>query len=170
MFHHSIPFTKLLSVVTISLYLFFCDGGSNATYVTHRAAERIQAKKLGKVTLDVTTMGNVEETHHTQQYDFTLRTKTGKMVTVTAYGMDQITGPVNKLDYELLQKIFPEYDPESLQRKSNYVDVLLECDFFGLHPKKEEARHGEHLSVMSGEFAACLQGAHPDLTEATQHD
>ena len=98
MFHHSIPFTKLLSVVTISLDLFFCDGGSNATYATHRAAERIQAKKLGKVTLDVTTMGNVEKTLHTQQYEFTLRTKTGKMVTVTAYGMDQITGPVNKFD------------------------------------------------------------------------
>ena len=144
----------------------FCDGGSNATYITHRAAERIRAKKLGKVTLDVTTMGNVEKTHHTQQYEFTLRTKTGKMVTVTAYGM----GPVNKLDYELLQKIFPEYDPESLQRKSNHVDVLLGCDFFGLHPKKEEARHGEHLSVMSGELGVCLQGTHPDLTETTQHD
>ena len=60
------------------------------------------------------------------------------MATVTAYGMDQITGPVKKLDYELLQKIFPEYDPESLQRKRSYVDVLLGCDFFGLHPKKEE--------------------------------
>ena len=92
------------------------------------------------------------------------------MVTVTAHGMDQITGPVNKLDYELLQKIFPEYDPESLQRKSNYVDVLLGCDFFGLHPKKEEARHGEHLSIMSGELGVCLQGTHPDLTETTQHD
>jgi hypothetical protein len=34
----------------------FCDGGSNATYITHRAAERIRAKKLGKITLDVTTM------------------------------------------------------------------------------------------------------------------
>ena len=97
-------------------------------------------------------MGNVEKTHHTQQYEFTLRTKTGKIVTGTAYGMDQITGPVNKLDYELLQKIFLEYDPESLRGKSNYMDVLLGCDFFGLHPKNEEARLGEHLIVMSREL------------------
>ena len=148
----------------------FCDGGSNATYITHRAAEKIRAKKLGKITLDVTTMGNVEKTHHTQQYEFTLRTKSGKKVTVTAYGMDQITGPVNKLDYKVLEKMFPEYDPESLQRKSNNVDVLLGCDFFGLHPKKEEARYGEHLSVMSGELGICLQGTHPELTEGTQYD
>ena len=50
------------------------------------------------------------------------------------------------------------------------MDVLLGCDFFGLHPKKEEARHGEHLSVMSGELGVCLQGTHSDLTETTQHD
>ena len=148
----------------------FCDGGSKATYITHRAADKIRAKKLGKITLDVTTMGNIEKTDHTQQYEFTLRTKSGRKVTVTAYGMDQITGPVNKLDYKILEQMFPEYDPESLQRKSNNVDVLLGCDFFGLHPKKEEARYGEHLSVMSGELGICLQGTHPGLTEATQYD
>jgi hypothetical protein len=37
----------------------FCDGGSNASYITHRAAERIKAKKVKKLSLDVTT-GNVE--------------------------------------------------------------------------------------------------------------
>ena len=39
----------------------FYDGGSNATYITHWAAEKIRAKKLGIVTLDITTMGNVEK-------------------------------------------------------------------------------------------------------------
>ncbi|CAB4007150.1 Hypothetical predicted protein [Paramuricea clavata] len=62
----------------------FCDGGSNATYITHWAAERIKAKKLGKITLDVTTMGNVEQTYHTQQYEFTLQTNSGKKVIITA--------------------------------------------------------------------------------------
>ena len=76
----------------------FCDSGSNATYIMHRAAERIKAKKLGKVTLDITTMGNVEQTHHTQQYEFSIPTNSGKKVTITAYGMERITGPVNKLD------------------------------------------------------------------------
>ena len=144
----------------------FCAGGSNATYITHRAAQRINARKLGKVTLDVTTMGNVERTHHTQQYEFMIITNTGKRVTISAYGMERITGTVNKLNPEVFKKLLPEYDPESLQRKSANVDVLLGCDFFGLHLKHEEAKCG----VMSGELGACLQGTHPELSEKTRHD
>ena len=82
----------------------FCDGGSNATYITHRAAQRINARKLGKVTLDVTMMGNVERTHHTQQHEFTITTNTGNQVTITAYAMERITGTINKLNPEVLKK------------------------------------------------------------------
>ena len=146
----------------------FCDGGSNATYITHRAAENIKAKKRGKVTLDVTTMGDVKQTHHTQLYEFTLLTNSGEKVDITAYGMERITGLVSRLHSKILKKLFPEYDPETLQRKSNYVDVLLGCDYFGLHPKQEEARCDDHLSIMSGELGVCLQGSHPELIEGTK--
>ena len=115
-------------------------------------------------------MGNVERTHHTQQYEFTVTTNTSKRVTITAYGMERITGPVIKLDPEVLKKLVPEYDPESLQRKSANVDVLLGCDYFGLHPKHEDAKCGENLSVMSGELGTCLQGTHSELSERTKHD
>ena len=56
----------------------FCDGGSNTTYITHQAADRIKPKKLKKFTLDVSIMGNVEKTYNTRQYQFTLRTDSGK--------------------------------------------------------------------------------------------
>ncbi len=84
--------------------------------------------------------------------------------------MERITGPVSKLDNEVLKKLFPEYDPESLQSKSNYVDVLLGCDYFGLHPKQEEARCGDNLSIMSGELGVCIQGTHPELLKRTKPD
>ena len=109
-------------------------------------------------------MGNVEQTHHTQQYEFSIPTNSGKKVTITAYGMERITGPVNKLDDDVLKKLFPEYEPESLQRKSNYIDVLLGCDYFGLHPKREEARCGDHLSIMSGKLGVCIQGVYKEPT------
>ena len=83
----------------------FCEGGSNTLYITHRAAQRINAQKLGKVALDVTTMGNVEHTHHTQQYEFTITTNTRKRVTIRAYGKEQITSKFNKLDPEVLKKL-----------------------------------------------------------------
>ncbi|CAB4001171.1 Hypothetical predicted protein, partial [Paramuricea clavata] len=123
----------------------FCDGGSNASYITHRAAERIKAKKVKKLSLDVTTMGNVEKTYNTWQYEFPINTSAGKKVTIKAFGMERITGQVSKLDPKVLVKLFPEYDPETLQRKSTHVDVLLGCDYFGLHPKQEEAKCGDNL-------------------------
>ena len=147
-----------------------CDGGSNASYITHRAAERIKAKKVKELSLDVTTMGNVEKTYNTWQYEFPINTSAGKKVTITAFGMERITGQVSKLDPKVLVKLFPEYDPETLQRKSTHVDVLLGCDYFGLHPKQEEARCGDNLSIMNGALGICLQGAHPDLIEETRYD
>ena len=36
--------------------------------------------------------------------------------------------------------------------------------------KKEEARCGDNLSIMSGALGICLQGAHPDLLEETTYD
>ncbi len=148
----------------------FCDGGSNASYITHHAAERIKAKKVKKLSLDVTTMGNVEKTYNTWQYEFAIYTNTRKKVLITAFGMERITGPVSKLDPRVLVKLFPDYDPDSLQRKSAHIDVLLGCDYFGLHPKQEEARCCDNLSIMSGSLEICLQGAHPDLVKGTKYD
>ncbi|XP_048579693.1 uncharacterized protein LOC5508489 [Nematostella vectensis] len=148
----------------------FCDGDSDTTYITHDAAQRIKAKRLKNYSLDVTTMGNVQKTYDTAQYPFSLKTVKGKKVEIIAYGMDRITGPVSQLDMRTVAELFPEHDPESLQRKSSSVDVLLGCDYFGLHPKKEEARSGDHVSVMSGDLGICLQGTHAKLKEETTHD
>jgi hypothetical protein len=84
--------------------------------------------------------------------------------------MERITGPISKLNLDVLVQLFPDYDPESLQRKSTNIDVLLGCDHFGLYPKQEEARCGENLSIMNGELGICLQGSHPDLKEETRYD
>ena len=148
----------------------FYDGGSNTKYVTHQAAARVKAKRLNRFTLDVTTMGDVEKTYDTQQYQFTLVTDSGKKVAITAFGMDRITGPISKLNTNVLSKLFPNYDPDSLQRKTTYVDILLGCDHYGLHPKQEVAKCGDNLSIMKGELGVCLQGTHPDLSEDTKYD
>jgi hypothetical protein len=69
----------------------FCDGGSNSSYIAHRAAAKIGAKVVRKLSLDVTNMGNVEKTYSTREYQFTMRTRTGRKVTVNAFGMERIT-------------------------------------------------------------------------------
>ena len=99
-----------------------------------------------------------------------MRTNTGKKVGITAFGMDRITGPVSKLDTKVLANLFPGYDVDSLQRKTDKVDIVLGCDYFGLFPKCEEAKCGDNLCIMKGDFGVCLQGTHPDLREGTEHD
>ena len=50
------------------------------------------------------------------------------------------------------------------------MDVLLGCDYFGLHPKQEESRCGDYVSIMTGSLGICLQGSHPDLLDETTYD
>lgn len=38
--------------------------------------------------------------------------------------MDRIIGPFSKFDTKVLGELFPDFDPESLQRKTNQVDIL----------------------------------------------
>ena len=148
----------------------FCDSGSNVSYITHSAANKLKATPLENCTLDMTTMGNVQTTYKTKQYEVSLRTRSGKIVSVTAFGMRQITGPVTKLDTGVIGKLFPRYDSGLLQRKSIHVDMLLGMDYFGLFPKTEVDRSGENLSIMEGELGICLQGSHPELEEFTELD
>ena len=63
--------------------------------------------------------------------------------------MDRITGPVSKLDLKVIARLFPDYGPEALQRGSSSVDILLGCDYFGLHPKQELTKAGDHLRESS---------------------
>ena len=74
-------------------------------------------------------IGNIEKSYSTCEYQFTIRTRTGKKVTVNAFGMERITGPVSKLDPDVLVQLFPDYDPQSLQRKSStsmcYSGVII---------------------------------------------
>ena len=148
----------------------FCDDGSDTSYITHSAAQKLKAKSIGKYTLDVTSMGDVQTTYKTKQYEISIRTQSGKIRKVVAFGMDKITGPVSNLDENVLRSLFPNYDVALLQRKSTSVDLLLGSNYFGLHPKFEIMSAGDNLSVMQGELGVCLQGTHPELFEKTLID
>ena len=50
---------------------------------------------------------------------------TGNKVSITAFGMDRITGPVSKLDTKVSADLFPGYDVDSLQRRTDKVDNLF---------------------------------------------
>ena len=145
----------------------FCDNGSNTSYITYKAADKLRAKILDKYTLDITTMGNVSREYDTRLYEVPIRTVRGEIVNVLAFGIDRITGPVSSLDLSCLSHIFPHRDVSILQRRSSSIDMLLGCDYFALHPKVEVCREG-NLSIMQGDLGICVVGSHPDLVEGTE--
>ena len=144
------------------------DGGSNASYVTSSCAQRHKLKKLDKVTLDVTTVGGKEMACKSAIYEAHLRTTEGKMVQVTMYELPRITGKVSPISKDVVEGLFPEFDPNVLKRDMTDIDILLGTDYYGLHPKEEIANVGENLSVMRSKLGICLVGTHPLLKESTE--
>lgn len=146
----------------------FMDGGSNASYVTERCAQRLGLRKVDKVTLDVTTVGGQQKEYHSAVYEVPLRVSHTQVRKILVYSLAEITGPLSPLDVRVLQTLFPDSDSSALARPSGKVDLLIGTDYFGLHPKTEVARAGENLSIMEGELGACLVGTHLLLKEGTQ--
>ena len=146
----------------------FMDGGSNASYITESCADRLKLKRVNKVTLDVTTVGGNQQEYNSCVYEIPLRVSYTQVKTILAYSLKEITGQLSPLDLDILRELFPGSDPSALARPSTSVDILIGTDYFGLHPKCEVARAGEHLSIMQGELGACLVGTHPKLKETTR--
>lgn len=156
---------KTCDLQTRATILF--DSGSDCSYIREQSARSVKAKRLGRVTLDVVTMGGQSTEYNTHQYEVPLITANGTVSNVIAYGMENITGPLSKLNERTVKDLFPYFDPTSLMRTSTTVDILLGNDYYGLYPKKEIGTSGPHLSIMEGELGICLQGSHPRLSEAT---
>ena len=144
------------------------DSGSDASYITFQFADKIGIKPLRKLKLNVTTMGNVATSIPTSVFKVPLVSTEGNIVWIEAFGIREITGHVSRLDEQAINQLFPGHDPTLLQRHKSQVDILLGCDNFGLHPKKELARAGDNLSIMTGRLGLCLQGSHQRLKEETQ--
>ena len=147
----------------------FFDGGSNATFISNNAAKRYGARRLHEVDLDVTTLGNYSKTELTYQYILDLLTEDNTSVSIKAYGLEQITSEVEELNLKVLAELFPTINVNLLLREAGQVDILVGNDYFGLHPKNEIAKAGEHLSVLKSPFGLCLQGSHPALSNMTSH-
>ena len=142
----------------------FFDSGSNCTFVTHRAAQRLGAKQLSKADLELSTMGQRRSPLTTYLYEVNLLTPGGEKQVIRAYGIEDIMGPVSPLDIGMIRNLFPWFvEVEKLQRESVEVDILVGNNYHGLHPIELFGRAGEHLSLLRGPLGVCIQGSHPQL-------
>jgi len=101
---------------------------------------------------DLTTTGNVESQHSTYLYEVCLASSSEKPVTITCFGLDQITGKVSSLNLQVIKELFPNLDPNLFQRHSDEVDILIEADLCCLHPRQVVATAGSNLKVLNMEL------------------
>lgn len=140
----------------------FFDGGSNATFISEQAVRTLKAKRLNKVELNLVTMGNSETSYSTSLYEVKLTQADQSVVSLQAYSIPEIMGRVELLDPQVVKGLFPDFPIDYLP-DSPCVDLLIGNDYYGLHPKVELQRAGEHLGMLKGPLGICIQGAHPDL-------
>ena len=143
----------------------FMDGGSNASYITQACAERHKLRRIKTVSLAISTVGGSKKNQRSSIFEVPIVTKDKKIVTVEAYSLPVITNPTVPVNKEILESLFPDFQVSDLARPSKKIDILIGSDYFGLHPKTEIARSGDHLSIMSGELGGCLVGSHPQLRD-----
>ena len=147
----------------------FCDDGSDASFISEGAIDKLKARKMDKASIEMTTLSGTQ-TVSTHWYEVTLVTVSGRKVPVLALALPRLSGPVSQLNESVIGQIFTGFDVKMLQRPSAPVDLLLGGDYFGLHPKRELSSDSKNLSVMQGELGVCVQGSHPSLNEDTEKD
>ena len=147
--------------------IVFCDGGSEMSFISGRAAKALNARTVRPLNISISTLTGSERVH-TRLCEIEIKTMSGKRVALTLVELPELSGPVAQLDAGTLCELFPDFDPSVFSRPVGQVDLLLGADYFGLHPKREIATDGANLSLMEGELGVCVQGTHSRLVESTR--
>ena len=156
------PIQSVSVVGGYSATLFF-DSGSTHTFITNSAARRVGATKVSSTHIEMATVGGSKTDLKTDIYRVELITELGNTVSVMAFSINQLTGPIAKFNLEILQNFFPGFDVSALQRVGSEVDILVGGDYEGLHSSEVIHSFGDHLRIRKTPFGYVLLGFHPKM-------
>ncbi|CAC5408838.1 unnamed protein product [Mytilus coruscus] len=136
------------------------DPGANMSLITHKTAKRLGLSGQD-ITLSVTKVGNVTEHVQSKEYVIPLTDLRGKIWTIKAYGMEEVTAEVARVDMSRVDQLFKGINKNDIQRPNGQVDILIGTDCCILMPNKEEQIG--NLQLMRNQFGYCIRGSHPLL-------
>ncbi|XP_063591692.1 uncharacterized protein LOC134768817 [Penaeus indicus] len=141
------------------------DSGADVTMIRNDMAASLGLK--GKhIRLAVTKLGNQTVTYNSKEYDLVLTDKQGNNVNITAYGIDEITSCINKVNLSHVKHLFKSTDVCQLDRPHGKIDLLIGADYCSLIPTVKETV-GENLQLMESRFGMCVRGSHPSIACAS---
>jgi len=143
--------------------LLMYDSGSNLSYISLDAVQRIQAKPVkSNISLSLAVLGGKTKNLKTKLYEVKLINQEGKTERVTAYGIDNKTSPLKIPNNAKIAQIFPDIDLQLLYRKSSTVDILIGLDNAHVMPERTVVKTEQGLRIMENTFGIMLQGLMTD--------
>jgi hypothetical protein len=128
--------------------LVFWDTGSKVTLVTHKAAKAMKLTVIPSSPLRLEGIGDGHRSKATTRYKVPLIDTGGRVITVTAYGIESITSPLGGGDITLMREAFPEVPAGGLVSAAGEVSLLMGQDNLSLFPT-ERWRVGNAALYMS---------------------
>ncbi|VDH99299.1 Hypothetical predicted protein [Mytilus galloprovincialis] len=100
------------------------DPGAKHVTITHKTAKRLGLSGQD-ITLSVTKVGNVTEHVQSKEYVIPLTDLGGKIWTIKAYGMEEVTAEVARVDMSRVEQLFKGINKNDIQRPTGQVDILI---------------------------------------------
>ena len=103
------------------------DSGANISLITRRATQRLGLK--GKsTTLSIVKVGDDLTSLDSKEVEVPLEDLQGKIWTVQAYEIDEITANLNQVDTQQIQSHFPEINASTITKPEGKIDMLIGVD------------------------------------------
>jgi hypothetical protein len=128
--------------------LVFWDTGSQVTLVTQKMAHAIGLVAIPSSPLRLEGIGDNHRPRAATRFKVPLVVTGGRVITVTAYGVDNIMSPLGGGDITLMREAFPEVPTGGLVSASGEVSLLMGQDNLSLFPT-ERRRVGNAALYMS---------------------
>merc|ERR1711867_110456 len=143
--------------------LVFHDNGSNVTMIRRQLAEKLGLAGI-KVKQKLVRSGGDVMDWETTAYKVPILGTDGKVVVLTAMGMEEISSDIKPTEVEAALKVFPQIkNINSIKRPSGAVDLLIGLNHMEVQPEEVERNQG--LSLWKSKLGPryLLGGTHPDI-------
>ncbi len=116
--------------------LVFWDTGSQVIPTMHRVAQGMRLKAIPGSPLNLVGISDDHRSRATVRYKVPLIDISGRVVLVTAYGIERIMAPLEEGNLAPMRAMLPEVPAGRLTAAARVVSLLLGQDNLGLFPSE----------------------------------
>ena len=140
------------------------DSGAQVTMITFRKAKELDLSGV-RSNITIVKIGGEKQLVESRLYEVPLHDTKGNVEMFRAYGIDQISTPIQASNTEPLASLF-QVDSEQVGRPCGEIDMLIGFDYAGFHPERQQSI--DHLLLMTNRFGMCISGSRGTTQEKTQ--